>query len=378
MGDSIRQVCTRCVSDTSMGDIVFDSEGVCNFCKLHNRFEETHPLGEEGEIRLEKIINIIKRSGKNNKYDCVVGVSGGRDSMYTLLTAVKLGLRPLAVHFDGGWNSEVAVENIKNGCEILNVDLRTIVADWEEFKDLQKAFFKASVSDADAPQDYAIYSTLFHVANEEGIKFTLNGHSFRTEGSVPKSWTYMDGKYLRSVQKKYGLLKSKSFPIMTLSQFMYYIFIKRIKDIRLLEFVHYVKKEVDPILKKELNWKDYGGHHHESYFTHFFQSYYLPVKFNIDKRKVELSAMVRSGHITREEALLELTHEYPYQEELVTYAINKLEFPRDEFKQIMNDEIRTYHDFKTYYPLIKKLKFPIKVAADLHMLPKIFYEKYAK
>ena len=165
---------------------------------------------------------------------------------------------------------------------------------------------------------------------------------------------------------------------MSLSKFVYYIFVKRIKEIRLMEFVNYVKKDVDSILEKELNWQFYGGHHHESYFTHFFQSYYLPVKFNIDKRKVELSAMIRSGHIKKDEALQELESEYPYQEELIKYVCNKFEFTQNEFKQIMNDDKRTFRDFKTYHPLIKKLKLPIKIAADLHMVPKILYEKYAK
>ena len=372
------KICSRCVSDTSMTDIEFDNNGVCNFCHLHDDFENSHPLNEEGKKILDSIISKIKESGKNNKYDCIVGVSGGRDSMYTLLTAVKLGLKPLAVHFDGGWNSDIAVQNIKNACDILNVELYTIVANWEEFKDLQKSFIRASVSDADAPQDYAIYSTLFHVANKEGIKYILNGHSFRTEGTVPKSWTYMDGKYLRSVQKKFGKYRSKSFPIMTLFQYVYYTVIKRIREIRLLEYVDYVKKNVDPLLEKELKWQYYGGHHHESYFTHFFQSYYLPVKFNIDKRKVELSAMVRSGHITRDLALKELQVAYPYKNELIEYVMNKFEFSKEEFDAIMNAPIKKHTDYKTYYKLIRALKIPIKIAASMKLVPKILYEKYAK
>lgn len=376
--NEIKQICTRCVSDTTMSDIVFNEHGVCNFCELHDKFEESHPLGQEGDRQLDEIISQIKKIGENKKYDCIVGISGGRDSMYTLLTSVKLGLHPLAVHFDGGWNSEIAVQNIKNGCKILNVDLYTVVADWEEFKDLQKSFLKASVSDADAPQDYAIYSTLFHVANKEGIKYILNGHSFRTEGSVPKSWTYMDGRYLRSVQKKFGDLKSKSFPIMSLAQFIYYILFKQIKEIRLMEYINYVKKDVDPVLEKELKWQYYGGHHHESYFTHFFQSYYLPTKFNIDKRKVELSAMIRSDYISREDALEELSESYPYKDELIKYIMNKFEYSQEEFDSIMNANIKSHLNYKTYYKLIRFLKIPIKIAVQMHLVPQILYEKYAK
>jgi N-acetyl sugar amidotransferase len=361
------RICTRCVSDTTMHDIEFDENGVCNFCKMHDEFERSHPLNDEGKKILDTIIQKIKSKGKNKKYDCIVGVSGGRDSIYTLLTAVKYGLRPLVVHFDGGWNSDIAVQNIKNACDILKVDLHTIVANWEEFKDLQRSFLVASVSDADAPQDYAIYSTLFHVANKEGIKYILNGHSFRTEGSVPNSWTYMDGRYLRSVQKKFGKLRSRSFPIMSMPQFVYYSVFKKIREIRILEYVNYVKKDVDPILNKEVKWQYYGGHHHESYFTHFFQSYYLPVKFNIDKRKVELSAMVRSGHTTRGEALKELKEAYPFKE-----------FTREEFDAIMNAPIKKHTDYKTYYKIIRLLKIPIKIAASMKLVPKILYEKYAK
>ena len=145
------KVCTRCVSDTTMHDIEFDENGICNFCKLNDEFERTHPLNSEDNKLLETIVDKIKQKGKTKKYDCIVGVSGGRDSIYTLLTAVKLGLRPLVVHFDGGWNSDIAVQNIKNACDILKVDLHTIVANWEEFKDLQRSFLKASVSDAKAP-----------------------------------------------------------------------------------------------------------------------------------------------------------------------------------------------------------------------------------
>jgi len=373
-------ICSRCILDTTVADIWFDEKGVCKYCHIHDEMEKSHPLGVEGEKKLDELLKKIKRKGAGRQYDCIVGVSGGRDSTYTLYTAVKLGLRPLAVHFDNGWNSDISVSNIKNACEKLNVDLHTVVADWEEFKDLQIAFLKSGTPDADIPADYAIYSVLFDVAHKEGIKYILNGHSFRTEGTSPISWTYMDGKYLKSVHKRFGKLKRiKSFPIMSMSKFIYYVFIERIKEVRLLEYINYVKKDVDKTLKNELGWQYYGGHHHENTFTKFFQSYYLPKRFGIDKRKTELSAMIRSGQISREEALEEINNSnYPYEKEVVEYIINKLGLTKDEFENIMNAPIKSHKDYPSYLPIIRALRIPIKIAASLRLIPYILYLKYAK
>jgi len=371
-------ICTRCVSDTTIKDIVFDDHGVCNFCKLHDIFEGTHPLNETGEQNLEKLIAQIKKSGKTHTYDCIIGVSGGRDSTYLLYVARKLGLRPLAVHVDNGWNNEIAVSNIKAATEILGIDLYTFVLDWEEFKDLQRAFLKAGVNDADANFDYVANSALFRTAYKEKIKYVLNGHSFRTEGNNSKTWTYIDPRYLKDVYIKYGDDKIKTLPIMSLFEFLYYVLINKIKEIRLLEYIEYDQQKVSELIKNELNWKYYGGHHHDNTYTQFFQSYYLPVKFNIDKRKNEYSALIRSGQITREHALEELKTPYPIDNEIVKYAIKKLDFSEAEFEQIMNTPNKSFRDFKNLLGLIKILKFPIKIAAKGNLVPKILYEKYAK
>lgn len=372
------QRCKRCVSDTTMPDITFDENGICNFCKLHDRFVQMHPLGEEGKQRLDKLIDTIKKDSKNKKYDCIIGVSGGTDSTYLLYWAKQVGLRPLAVTFDNGWNSEIAVSNIKKATDILNIDLQTVVADWEEMKDLQRSFMKASVSDADAPSDYAIYSVLYTEAIREGVKYSLNGHSFRAEGSVPKSWSYFDGRYVRSVQKKIGTMKVKSFPLMSLSQFIYYTLIKKIRDVRIFDYIEYNKEKAKKIIKQEVGWTDYGGHHHENNFTRFFQSYYLPAKFNIDKRKVEYSALIRSGQRDRNDVLEELESSYPYKQEDIDYVIKKLDFTEEEFNKILNASKKTFKDYPTYYPVIKASKIPMKIAAKMHVIPKILYEKYAR
>ncbi|MEM7161449.1 MAG: N-acetyl sugar amidotransferase [Bacteroidota bacterium] len=373
------QVCTTCVLDTTVEDIWFDEQGECKYCKIHNELEKKHPLGKEGQKNLEAVVQKIKDAGKGKDYDCIVGVSGGRDSTYTLLTAIKLGLRPLAVHFDNGWNTDISVSNIKNSISKFDVTLHTVVADWEEFKDLQRSFLQASVPDADIPTDFAIYSVLYKTAAEEGIKYILNGHSFRTEGTSPISWTYMDSKYFRAVHRMFGKKKIKSFPVMSFFNLLNYIFFKRIKEVRLMEFIDYNKKAVDQILKDEVNWEYYGGHHHENTFTKFFQSYYLPKKFNIDKRKTELSALVRSGQITRDEALKEINGApYEYEEKVVNYTASKLDFSNEEFDKIMKAPNKSHNDYPTLLPLIRLLKLPIKIAGKLKLVPSILYLKYAK
>ncbi len=208
-----QKICNCCVSDITMSEIEFDDKGICNFCRLHNEFIKSHPIGNEESEMLNSIINKIKIKGKQKKYDCIIGLSGGTDSTFLLYWAVKIaGLRPLAVTFDNGWSTEVALTNIKNATQALNVELHTVVADWEEMRDLQRSFMLASVSDADAPSDYAIYSVLYREAVREGVKYSLNGHSFRAEGSVPKSWSYFDGRYVKDVQKKIWYKENKEFP----------------------------------------------------------------------------------------------------------------------------------------------------------------------
>ncbi len=369
-------ICSRCVSDTTISDIVFNQEGVCQFCLMHDLMAKKYPLDERSDRELEALVQKIKASGKNKRYDCVIGVSGGTDSTYMIYVAVKAGLRPLAVHFDNGWNSEIAVRNIQNATKALNVDLETVVADWEEFKDLQIAFLKASVSDAEIPTDVAIHGVLHDVAAKEGIKYVFFGHSFRNEGIVPVSWTYMEGKYVNSIHKKFGHKKITSFPNITLWTLFYYRVIKGIQCIPFVNYFKYDKLKVKKLLEEALGWRYYGGHHHESLYTKFFQSYYLPKKFNIDKRILEYSAFIRTGLMSREEALRELNAPYPYEEDAVDYVLGKLGLSREEFNQIMSAPRKSFHDYPTYYPLLRFLKPFIYVGFKLGFVPEIIYFKY--
>jgi len=370
-------MCTRCILDSTIPNIHYDEKGVCNFCRMHDVLDQKYPLTEEGRKKFELIIEGVKKNGQGKEYDCVVGISGGRDSSYTLYIAKKMGLRPIAVHFDNGWNTEISVRNIKNSTEKLEVDLHTHVADWEEFKDLQIAFLKASVSDVEVPTDFAIISVLYEVAKKYGIKNILIGHSFRTEGIAPLEWTYIDARYIRSIYRMFGKKKKiTSFPLMSMTQLIYYTFIVRMNFIHVPEFIEYEHDKVNKVLTEELGWQYYGGHHHESSYTEFIQSYLLPKKFNIDKRKLEFSALIRSGQMTRNDGLNEINKPYPYRQDLIPYVLNKMGLSRQEFEEILSAPPKSFHDYPSYYPIIQLMKYPIWIACKFDLLPQVFYEKY--
>lgn len=371
------KICTRCLMDDTVKGISFDEKGECTFCKIHDELENKYPLNDETPHRLKLIIDKIKKDGKGKKYDCIIGVSGGRDSTYTLHNAVNLGLRPLAVHFDNGWNSEIAVQNIKSATDILGVDLHTHVADWEEFKDLQRSFLFASVPDAEVPTDWVIFSVLFAEAAQYNVKYIVHGHSFRTEGTTPLTWTYMDGKYVQDVQRRFGKLKLKSFPNMSMSKYMYYSLFKKINQIRILYYYHYNEKEVLRVLEEELGWKNYGDKHHESKYTAFFQAYILTRKFNIDKRKLHYSAKVRNGQLTREQAI-DVIKKDPYSGgmESLDYCLKKLDLSYEDFDKIMNENPKSFLNYNSYYSLVQTFKTPISWGNKMGIVPDTVYKKY--
>lgn len=373
------KICSRCIMDDTVIGITFDENGLCTFCHIHDELEASFPMNDETPNRLQELVDKIRKDGVNKRYDCVLGVSGGRDSTYTLYSAVKLGLRPLAVHFDNGWNSDLAVQNIKNACKKLNVDLYTHVADWEEYKDLQRAFLESSTPDAEVPTDWVIFSVLFREAAREGVKYIIHGHSFRTEGTTPLTWTYMDGKYVNYIHQKFGTKKITSFPVMSMMEYLYYTFFKKIRQIRLLYYLPYEEKEILRLLSDELSWQSYGGKHHESKYTGFFQSFILTRKFNIDKRKLHYSALLRNGQMTREEALRKVQSD-PYDggKETLDYCLKKLDYTHDEFESIMNKEPKLFLDYKSYYSLVKKLEKPIKWGTEAGIIPDTVYRKFFK
>ncbi|TFB10604.1 N-acetyl sugar amidotransferase [Candidatus Marinimicrobia bacterium MT.SAG.3] len=344
--------------DSEVGGIEFNENGICNYCEEFDILINANPAGEKGQLLIDKVVGEMKTIGKNKSYDCVVGVSGGTDSTYLLYILKNLGLRPLAVHFDNGWNTEIAVSNIKNAVTILDIDLFTYVVNWEEFKDLQLSFLKASLPEVEIPTDMGIRAILYKIAVKEGVKHVISGNSFRAEGIVPQGWGYKDGKLLEGVQKIFGTQKLKTFPNLLLFKYLYYVYLRKIKIVRILNFMDYSKEEAKKLIIKELDWQDYGGHHFESIYTRFFQGYLAPVKFNMDRRKVTMSALVRLGKLDRDEALKLLTEEIyspEMKKEDMQYISKKLGIGFDEFVGIIGAETKSFHEYPSYYPLMKKL-----------------------
>ena len=367
------KICKRCVMDTSDPVIKFNNQGICYHCNefINVRAEHSYK-GIETDEQFSSLLNEIKVGGEGRQYDCVVGLSGGIDSSYVAYLAKKQGLRVLGVHMDNGWNSEEAVQNILNIAQILGIDYESYVLDWEEFKEIQLAFLKASVPEADTPTDIAILSCLHKVASKYGAKYIISGGNFATEGILPRYWHYnaKDLRYFKYIHKTFGKGKITTFPTFGFRSEMYYKLIKKIKMVYLLNYVSYNKSEAIALLEKELNWKNYGGKHYESKYTGFIQSYYLFKKFNIDYRRATLSSQICAGVITREEAL-EILKTPPFKQEVVDkeieYISKKLGISVEEMIHIIDLAPRWYHDYPndekwlkyiydTYRRLFKKEK----------------------
>ncbi len=347
--------CTRCVLNTEDDPkISFDQEGICNHCRNYKVVEKQYAFTEEErEQKLSELVHKMKESGKGKQYDCILGVSGGVDSTYLAYKVKQFGLRPLIVHFDNGWNSEMAVKNIENILNKLEFDLFTYVVDWEEFKDLQLSYIKASVIDWEIPTDHGFMAMLFDQASKHNIEYILSGHNIVTEAILPKSmrWSKLDVANIKAIHKKYGNVKLKTFPLLGFFKYLYYLKVKKIKMVSPLNYMEYNKKQVKEFIQKELGWRDYGGKHYESIFTRFYQGYVLPEKFKVDKRKAHLATLINSGQITREEALEELK-EPPYDPQQLKidkeYVIKKFDITEIEFENYMNLPVRSHLDFDSY------------------------------
>lgn len=360
--------CSRCILTTNDDpNLEFDEKGVCNHCYYYDKEARLFlKTGEEASSLLKSMIAKIKDFGKDKKYDCLIGVSGGVDSSYVAYLAKQYNLRALCVHFDNGWNSELAVENIENIVNKLGYDLYTYVINWEEFKDLQLAYLKASVVDIEVLTDHAIYGTMFKIAKENNIKYVLGGHNVATEGILPYHWTYNKKDYIniKAIHKAYGQRELKTFPFLD-KKMKKFIQNSGVEFVNYLNWVPFIKDEVKDLMKKELNWRDYGGKHYESIWTRFYQGYILPTKFKIDKRTAHYSTLICSGQMTREEAL-EAIKEPIYDPELlkrdIEFVEKKLGLTHQEFENLMKLPVRDHREFDTegsffnYYPALKPLK----------------------
>ncbi|HVS95281.1 MAG TPA: N-acetyl sugar amidotransferase [Puia sp.] len=346
--------CTKTVMDNIADpDIRFDEAGVCNYYHDYVRAARDGVFeGEKGEQELARLVDRIRKAGKGKSYDCLIGLSGGVDSTYVAWLVKQLGLRPLAVHLDNGWNSELAIRNVENIITRLGFDLYTLVVNWEEFKDIQLAYLRASVVDIEVVSDHAIFSTMYRLAKEKSIGYIISGTNIVTEQIMPPSWLFnkMDFTNLKDIHDRFGKKKLKTYPTFDFKKYVYYSAVLRLVPISILNYVPYNKKEVKEVIKNELGWRDYGGKHYESIFTKFYQAYILPGKFRIDKRKAHLSNLICSGQLTRDEALGELSRPLYAPDELASdkeYVLKKLGLTDQEFDEIMHLPVRRHQDFRT-------------------------------
>lgn len=345
---SYRQ-CTRCVMDSRVFDIYFDESGVCNYCTKFLQ-QSGHILSEDPrhkEARLRSLVTDVRTAGRGKPYDCVVGVSGGVDSSWTLVQVTRLGLRPLAVHMDNGWNSELAQNNIANLVRALDVDLYTHVIDWSEYRTLMQAFFDADVIDIELLYDNAMLAVNYQQASRFGLKHVLAGTNQATEGmTLPRNWNWMkfDKKNIKAIGRVGGIKKFSTFPAIGTTEYYWYEFIRGIQWISFLDLLPYNKFDALEKLEAEYGYKRYPFKHYESIFTRFYQGYILPKKFGVDKRMVHLSTLVASGQIAREEALRGLSGiAYPSvkeQEQDIDYFLKKMKWTRSELESyLMRPEV---------------------------------------
>lgn len=353
-------VCVRCVMDTTDPDITFDEHGICHHCRGHEEKVASIPAQRpDASEQLAEVVRGIKARA-SGEYDCIVGLSGGVDSSYVAYQAVKLGLKPLAVHFDNGWNSELAVENIERIVKHLGLDLMTFVIDWDEFRDIQRSYFKADVIDIEMVTDHAIFASMFDIANKHGIKTILSGTNAATESIMPKSWQHFkfDLLNLKSIHKRFGTMPIKHYPTISIWRMAWQNYVRKTSSVSILNYLPYSKSGAIETLQTELGWRYYGGKHYESVFTKFYQAHILPTKFNVDKRRIHLSDLIMNGEVTRDEALAELAGS-PYPAEALVhdteYVCKKLGFSQQEFAEYLSRPPVSHFAYPSYAKLAQRL-----------------------
>lgn len=352
--------------DTSDPEIVFDEQGVCNHCRHFDEVtrKEWFP-NEEGKRKWTVMAEQIRLAGQGQEYDCILGLSGGVDSSYLALKVKDWGLRPLVVHVDAGWNSELAVANVEKIVKHCSFDLHTHVVDWEEMRDLHLAYLKAGVANQDVPQDHVFFASLYHFATRNNIRYILSGGNLATEGIFPKAWhgSAMDAINLKAIHAKYGERPLKTYSTISfVDYYFWYPFIKKMRTARPLNFMPYDKQQAVAELEQKIGWRAYGRKHGESLFTKLFQNHYLPVKFGYDKRKPHFSSLIVSGQMSREEALAKLAEPLYDPQELeidIAYFCKKLRITRQQFNGFLAAPSHHYTDFSTWdgrYRLLKKVQ----------------------
>lgn len=372
------QVCINCIYDSDIKGVSFNNQGICNYCLEIEKIKKEYSTGTiQGQKSLDEIIEKVKKRGVNKKYDCLVGVSGGVDSSFLLDFVVKKGLRPLAVHYDNTWNSSIATENISKILKKLKVDLYTIVLDNKEIDDIHKSFFISGLPDIDAPTDLGLTETLYRAAQKFNIKYMFDGHSFMTEGFSSIGDNYFDGKYIKEVHKRFGNIEMKTYPLMTLTAFLKWTLLLRIKRIQPFWYIKYSKEEAKKYLKKKFGWQYYGGHHLENKMSRFAHNIYLK-KFSIDYRNLTLGADVREKRTSRNKAWNNYCKERPYDSEIEQYFKKRMQMSDNEFKSIMNGKKRSWNEFPNYKKTFEFLSPIFFLLLKLQIIRRSFYFKYCK
>jgi N-acetyl sugar amidotransferase len=349
------QICTNCVMDTSDTTLRFDARGWCQYCCNYHKniLPNWHP-DERGLAEIAPVIDKIRKEGRGREHDCIIGISGGLDSSYvTYVAREKFGLRPLMFHCDTGWNSDLGVSNIQKMIDGLGLDLVTEVVNWEEMKDLQRAFFKSQVSFVDTPQDLALFSAMYNFAARNGFKYVITGGNNSTE-CVRESleWTYFstDTVQVRDIHRKFGSRPLKTFPTCDILKYrLYYRWLKGMRVVKLLDYVPYIKKDAIRELSEKFGWQPYPQKHYESRFTRFYESYWTPKKFGYDKRRAYLSSEILTGQLTREEALVRVARPELDEETMARefeYVATKLGWTVTEFEAIFKGRNKTFRDYR--------------------------------
>ena len=370
-------VCASCIFDDSLEGIFFDTDGVCNYCLLTIRLAKQYGTGTAaGLSEFTEIVGQIKKAGRKKKYDVIVGVSGGVDSSYLLVLARELGLRPIAVHYDNTFDSGSASHNIARVTKELGIDLFTHVVDAREIEALSRAFLRAGVPELDGPTDIGLAEVLYRVANKYRIRYIFEGHSFVEEGVAPMGKSYVDGGYIKDVNRKFGEGSISSFPNMTLSRFLYWTAVLRVKKIRPYWYISYEKESAKKYLTDRFGWQDYGGHHLENALTAFHHVVYTPKKFGLDQRNNTLAARVRSGKLDRTLALQEYIAGPTENAGLYDYVLRRFGLSESDFQQFLFSEKLSFRDFKTYKKAFERMAPIFGILAKRNLVPMSFYLKY--
>lgn len=378
-----KHICTRCVQDETVPEIWFDKNGVCNYCHLHDELCEIFPNDEKGTQKLNRIVENIKQQSKNKEFDCVVGISGGRDSIFLLYNAVKIwGLRVLAVHSDDWFDNPIATENMRKATEKLKVKFINVKYPKELACELKRDFLKASVPELNMGTDIAIATSLYSMAYKYNIKNILIGQSFRTEGIKPLQWSFFDGKYLKSVHKMFGTIPiPKWTPTnptynLDIKELFFYTILKQIKTWTPFYYMNYIRKTAEEIIKTELDWIYPGAHYFDDLY-HSFIAYVHRNKFNINLNINSDSALVRSGQMIRQNALERINKPYHIEnDKVIEDCLKTIDMTQEEFNKIMKLPLKTFKNYNTNYNMIKLFKYPIKLCSHLNLVPKVACKKY--